>query len=112
MSPIDTSVPIIAVAVDAASVERPVIDAWASEQDPPVTVVLDAVTGAGDGLGAALAAYDDALVVPVRVAWLPDRRAPGRARPGSPSWPCWRRPNDPPPGCPAGWPPSPPTAAA
>ena len=77
MSPSDTSVPIIAVAVDAASVERPVIDAWASEQDPPVSVVLDAVTGAGDGLGAALAAYDDALVVPVRVAWLPavERRA-------------------------------------
>ena len=65
------SVPVIAVAVDAASVERPVIDAWAREQDPPIAVVLDAVTGAGEGLGAALASYDEALVVPVRVAWLP-----------------------------------------
>ena len=65
------SVPVIAVAVDAASVERPVIDAWAREQDPPVAAVLDAVSGLGDGLGAALASYDEALVVPVRVAWLP-----------------------------------------
>ena len=61
----------IAVAVDAASVERPVIDAWAREQDPPVAAVLDAVTGTGEGLGAALASYDEALLVPVRVAWLP-----------------------------------------
>ena len=69
--------PVIAVAVEAASVERPVIDAWAAEQDPPVEVVLDAVSGTGEGLGAALAAYEDALVVPVRVAWLPtvERRA-------------------------------------
>ena len=101
MSP-DSSVPIIAVAVDAASVERPVIDAWASEQDPPITVVLDAVTGAGDGLGAALAAYDEALVVPVRVAWLPpvERRAghvpPLRARPAGDAQ------TTRPPGCPAG----------
>jgi glycerol-3-phosphate O-acyltransferase len=64
------SVPVVAVAVDAASVERPVIDQWAREQDPQVTV-LDAMTGTGDGLGAALASYDDALVVPVRLAWLP-----------------------------------------
>ena len=48
-------VPVIAVAVEAASVERPVIDAWAAEQDPPVEAVLDAVTGTGEGLGAALA---------------------------------------------------------
>ncbi len=69
--------PVIAVAVEAASVERPVIDAWAAEQDPPVEAVLDAVTGTGEGLGAALATYEDALVVPVRVAWLPtvERRA-------------------------------------
>ncbi len=81
MSPVDSSVPIIAVAVDAASVERPVIDAWANEQDPPVAAVLDAVTGSGDGLGAALTAYDDALVVPVRVAWLPTvERRPGTSR--------------------------------
>jgi glycerol-3-phosphate O-acyltransferase len=73
--------PVIAVAVDAASVERPVIDEWAREQDPPVTVVLDAVTGTGDGLGAALASYDDALVVPVRVAWLPTvERSKGSSR--------------------------------
>jgi glycerol-3-phosphate O-acyltransferase len=65
------SVPVIAVAVDAASVERPVIDQWAREHDPAVAVVLDAVTGTGDGLGVALASYDEALVVPVRVAWLP-----------------------------------------
>ncbi len=71
-------VPVIAVAVDAASVERPVIDAWAREQDPPVAAVLDAVTGTGEGLGAALASYDEALLVPVRVAWLPTRRAAGR----------------------------------
>jgi len=63
--------PVIAVAVEAASVERPVIDAWAREQDPPVAALLDAVSGLGDGLGAALASYDEALVVPVRVAWLP-----------------------------------------
>ena len=71
------SVPVVAVAVDAASVERPVIEQWARGQDPAVAVVLDAVTGAGDGLGAALASYDEALVVPVRVAWLPavERRA-------------------------------------
>ncbi len=69
--------PVIAVAVEAASVERPVIDAWAAEQDPPVEAVLDAVTGPGEGLGAALATYEDALVVPVRLAWLPtvERRA-------------------------------------
>jgi glycerol-3-phosphate O-acyltransferase len=67
----ELSVPVVAVAVDAASVERPVIEAWADEQDPPITVVLDAVTGTGEGLGAALEAYDDALVIPVRVAWLP-----------------------------------------
>jgi glycerol-3-phosphate O-acyltransferase len=65
------SVPVVAVAVEAASVERPVIDQWAREQDPPVTAVLDAVTGSGEGLGAALASYDEALVVPVRVAWMP-----------------------------------------
>ena len=60
------SVPVIAVAVDAASVERPVIDAWAREQDPTITVVLDAVTGAGEGLGTTLAWY---------------RRRPRHARP-------------------------------
>ncbi len=65
------SVPLVAVAVEAASVERPVIDQWAREQDPAVAVVLDAVTGTGEGLGPALASYDDALVMPVRVAWLP-----------------------------------------
>jgi glycerol-3-phosphate O-acyltransferase len=74
-------VPVIAVAVEAASVERPVIDAWAAEQDPPVEAVLDAATGTGGGLGAALAAYEDALVVPVRLAWLPTvERAAGTSR--------------------------------
>jgi glycerol-3-phosphate O-acyltransferase len=67
----ELSVPVVAVAVDAASVERPVIDEWARQQDPPVSAVLDAVNGSGDGLGTALASYDDALVVPVRVSWLP-----------------------------------------
>jgi glycerol-3-phosphate O-acyltransferase len=64
-------VPVIAVAVIEASVERPVIDAWATDHEPHVSAVLDAVSGTGEGLGAALAAYDDALVIPVRVAWLP-----------------------------------------
>ena len=73
--------PVIAVAVEAASVERPVIDAWAAEQDPPIEAVLDAVTGTGEGLGAALATYEDALVVPVRLAWLPTvERGAGTSR--------------------------------
>jgi glycerol-3-phosphate O-acyltransferase len=81
VSPLDPSVPVIAVAVDAASVERPVIDEWARERDPQVVAVLDAVTGSGSGLGAALTAYDEALVVPVRVAWLPTvERRPGMSR--------------------------------
>jgi glycerol-3-phosphate O-acyltransferase len=79
--PGEASVPVIAVAVDAASVERPVIEAWAREHDPEVSEVLDAVNGTGAGLGAALAAYDEALVVPVRVAWLPTvERRPGMSR--------------------------------
>jgi len=74
-------VPVIAVAVEAASVERPVIDAWAAEQDPPIEAVLDAVTGTGEGLGPALATYEDALVVPVRLAWLPTvERGAGTSR--------------------------------
>jgi glycerol-3-phosphate O-acyltransferase len=78
---VDEPVPVIAVAVDAASVERPAVDAWARDQEPPVAVVLDAVAGTGDGLGTALAAYDEALVVPVRVAWLPAvERRPGTSR--------------------------------
>ncbi|MEO6510909.1 MAG: glycerol-3-phosphate 1-O-acyltransferase [Nocardioides sp.] len=81
MSPVDASVPVIAVAVDAASVERPVIEAWALDHEPHVAAVLDAVTGSGTGLGAALQEYDDALVVPVRVAWLPTvERRPGTSR--------------------------------
>ncbi len=60
-------VPVIAVAVESSSVERPVIDTWSRDAQPPVTAVLDA----DQGLGAALASYDEALVVPVRVAWLP-----------------------------------------
>jgi glycerol-3-phosphate O-acyltransferase len=71
VNPDQQSVPVIAVAVIAASVERPVIDAWAREHEPHVSAVLDAMSGTGQGLGAALAAYDDALVIPVRVAWLP-----------------------------------------
>jgi len=75
------SAPVIAVAVEAASVERPVIDAWAREHEPSIDAVLDAVSGVGDGLGAALATYDEALVVPVRVAWLPAReRQPSTSR--------------------------------
>ena len=60
-------VPVIAVAVESSSVERPVIDTWSRDAQPPVTAVLDA----NQGLGAALASYDEALVIPVRVAWLP-----------------------------------------
>ena len=105
-------VPVIAVAVEAASVERPVIDAWAREQDPPVAAVLDAVTGTGEGLGAALASYDDALVVPVRVAWLPPVERRDRHLPALRAGPARDARSGRPPGSPAGWRPSPPAGAA
>jgi len=71
-----SAVPVVAVAVDADADERPAIDSWAETQDPAVADVLDAPSGSGEGLASSLRAYDEALLVPVRVAWLPavDRR--------------------------------------
>src|SRR4051812_48939722 len=81
VNPDQLSIPVIAVALIEAAVERPVIDAWAREQEPRVSAVLDAAIGTGKGLGAALATYDDALVIPVRVAWQPSvERQPTTSR--------------------------------
>ena len=93
------SVPVIAVAVDAASVERPVIDAWAREQDPPVAAVLDAVSGPVTGSAPRWRRTTRRSSCPS--GWRGCPRSSGAAAPpGSPSSPCSRPRSGRPPGCP------------
>lgn len=70
----DQPTPVIALVVDSGSTERPLVDAWAATAEPAVAGVVDA----GATLASTLSDYPDALVVPVRVAWLPAKsRAEG-----------------------------------
>ncbi|NLJ53230.1 MAG: glycerol-3-phosphate 1-O-acyltransferase [Intrasporangiaceae bacterium] len=70
MSPTASSIPVIAVTPGGTtSTERKLIEEWVagSDEGRGITTVLDAESG----LAEELAKYGEALVVPVRVAWLP-----------------------------------------
>lgn len=61
---------VLGLAVRPSAVERKLVDEWVAQADQGRGI--ERVVEVDDSLGEVLAGYDEALLVPIRVAWLPN----------------------------------------